>query len=149
MKRFISRVESRDALQNFKLYTMKFSDNVDSGILGLHRDKLWSNVANVGPKSSFKGMVQRTVYGSDVKKGDEVTANVGLEFALQIYSGCSYSISAMVAVYKMRILPLLPFYRLVYLAVFYFLKYLNPGIIPNSSVHAVSKYFVRHGNFLG
>ncbi|COI26189.1 integral membrane protein [Streptococcus pneumoniae] len=138
MKRFISRVESRDALQNFKLYTMKFSDNVDSGILGLHRDKLWSNVANVGPKSSFKGMVQRTVYGSDVKKGDEVTWSNGFEFALQIL-WLFILISAIVAVYKMRDSALVAFLSLSLFGGILFLEIFESG---------GTKYMIQYMPFL-
>lgn len=101
LNRFVSRIESRDTLQNFKLYTMKFSDNVDSGILGLHRDKLWSNISNIDSPNSFRGKVQRIVYGRDARKGDDVVWSNEFRFVLQL-GWLVILLSAIFAVYIMR-----------------------------------------------
>lgn len=57
----IARTKQRRLGGTIKFYVQKFRDNIDTGVIGYHRDGLWLNYKDAQP-GSFKGRIQQVYY---------------------------------------------------------------------------------------
>ncbi len=84
LQRLIARTQARGLGGSLKFYLMKYSDNVDTGIMGAHREQLWSTVRTLKQKKPASQALQTFIYQHDIKVGDRVTWHANYQFVMQL-----------------------------------------------------------------
>jgi hypothetical protein len=79
----------------------KFSDNLDTGVVGFHRDQLWTTVTKLAPKNSTKGYIEKIFYQKDLQPGQELSWSATFLLFLQLIWLVILT-SAIYAVWKFR-----------------------------------------------
>lgn len=82
--RFLDRTKQRGFGESLKFYVMKYSDNIDTGVMGSHREQLWSTVSSLEQKNATSKKLQHMIYQHNIKVGDRVTWNANFQFFLQL-----------------------------------------------------------------
>lgn len=84
LQRLIARTQERGLGGSLKFYLMKYSDNVDTGIMGAHREQLWSTVRTLKQKNTASQKLQDVIYQHNIQVGDRVTWHANYQFIMQL-----------------------------------------------------------------
>lgn len=84
LQRLIARTQERGLGGSLKFYLMKYSDNVDTGIMGAHREQLWSTVRTLKQKNTASQKLQDVIYQHNIQVGDRVIWHANYQFIMQL-----------------------------------------------------------------
>lgn len=101
LNELISRSHHRGIIESFKFYMAKFSDNMDTGVVGFHREQLWSIVTKLAPKNSINGHIEKIFYDREQQPGNLLSWSSTFLFLLQLIWLVILS-SAIYAIWKYR-----------------------------------------------